>query len=88
MNNLLDKLTVKSSMEKILKRYFSVLDLSTKETDLYNKVVIEVEKVLIAETLKYTNNNQIKASLILGINRNTLRKKIQNLLTNDQEINS
>ena len=42
MNNLLDKLTVKSSMEKILKRYFSVLDLSTKETDLYNKVVIEV----------------------------------------------
>jgi two-component system nitrogen regulation response regulator GlnG len=75
-------------MEKILKRYFSVLDLSTRETGLYNKVVIEVEKVLIKETLKYTNNNQIKASSILGINRNTLRKKIQNLLINNEELNS
>ncbi len=42
---------------------------------LYTVVMNEVEKALLAETLKITGGNQKKASEILGINRNTLRKK-------------
>ena len=38
-----------------------------------------VEKPLIENILDYTRGNQIKASSILGLNRNTLRKKISEL---------
>ena len=42
---------------------------------LYALVMGEIEKVLLKETLAITDGNQKKASEILGINRNTLRKK-------------
>ena len=42
---------------------------------LYELVMGEVEKSLFAETLRLTKGNQKKASEILGINRNTLRKR-------------
>ncbi|CAI3923717.1 sigma 54-interacting transcriptional regulator [Commensalibacter papalotli (ex Botero et al. 2024)] len=44
---------------------------------LYGQMVAEVEKPLIEQTLIETEGNQIKAAAILGINRNTLRKKIK-----------
>ncbi len=47
--------------------------------DLYDKVIKLVEKPLIDHTLKATQGNQLKAARILGINRNTLRKKMQQL---------
>ena len=47
--------------------------------NLYEMVIPEVEKSLIMMVLKETNGNQIKASRILGINRNTLRSKITKL---------
>ena len=43
---------------------------------LYNIVLSEVEKITIVETLKYTGGVQAKAAQILGISRNTLRKKM------------
>jgi two-component system nitrogen regulation response regulator GlnG len=49
------------------------------EDGLYDRVLAEVEKPLIELTLDATKGNQIKAAAILGINRNTLRKKIQTL---------
>ena len=45
------------------------------ESGLYYKLIKEFEKPLIIETLKYTNNNKLLSSQLLGINRNTLRKK-------------
>jgi two-component system nitrogen regulation response regulator GlnG len=46
---------------------------------LYDRFLAEVERPLIAHTLEATRGNQIRAAAVLGINRNTLRKKIQAL---------
>ena len=47
--------------------------------DLYNFFIKKFEKSLINKSLFLVNGNQIKASELLGINRNTLRKKIKQL---------
>jgi two-component system nitrogen regulation response regulator GlnG len=44
---------------------------------LYDRVLADVERPLLALTLAAVQGNQIKASRILGMNRNTLRKKIR-----------
>ncbi len=46
---------------------------------LYHRVLRELEAPLLAATLAATRGNQIKAAEILGLNRNTLRKKIRDL---------
>lgn len=48
-----------------------------KNSNLYSTVMQEVEKALIDLALSETGGNQLKASKILGINRNTLNKKIK-----------
>ena len=47
--------------------------------DIYSVVLQQVERPLICFVLEKTRSNQVKAADILGINRNTLRKKIQEL---------
>jgi two-component system nitrogen regulation response regulator GlnG len=47
--------------------------------DLYAVVIGQVEKPLIELMLDYTGGNQLKAAELLGINRNTLRKKVTDL---------
>ena len=47
--------------------------------DVYDRVIAEVERPLIQMTLAATRGNQIKAAAMLGLNRNTLRKKIRDL---------
>ena len=47
--------------------------------DIYDQVIAEVERPLIMMTLSATRGNQIKAAAMLGLNRNTLRKKIRDL---------
>jgi two-component system, NtrC family, nitrogen regulation response regulator GlnG len=46
---------------------------------LYDRVLHEVERPLLSLTLAATRGNQVRAAEILGLNRNTLRKKIQDL---------
>jgi two-component system, NtrC family, nitrogen regulation response regulator GlnG len=46
---------------------------------VYDSVMREIEKPLIGRVLEMTGGNQIKAAEILGLNRNTLRKKIREL---------
>jgi DNA-binding protein Fis len=50
-----------------------------KKGVLYKSVLEAVEKPLLEQTLERCEGNQLKASRILGINRNTMRTKIKNL---------
>lgn len=69
------------SLEKLVKSKLEVLFQQQKEAQvelngLYNIVLEQVEKPLIELSLKAFNGNQVKTALMLGINRNTLKKKI------------
>jgi two-component system, NtrC family, nitrogen regulation response regulator GlnG len=46
---------------------------------LYHRVLREIEHPLLSATLAATRGNQIRAADLLGVNRNTLRKKIRDL---------
>jgi two-component system nitrogen regulation response regulator GlnG len=46
---------------------------------LYGRILREVERPLIARVLTETRGNQLRAAALLGVNRNTLRKKIREL---------
>lgn len=52
-------------------------------TDLYEKLLPNFEKPLISAALEMTAGNQLKAAELLGLNRNTLRKKIRILRINN-----
>jgi two-component system nitrogen regulation response regulator GlnG len=67
------------SIEKHLKTYFSAHGDGLPTAGLYDRILREVERPLILQTLSATRGNQIKAAEILGLNRNTLRKKIREL---------
>ena len=69
-------MTLRDSVEKALENYFSQLD-GTPVKDVYQMVLSEVEAPLLEQVLKYTRNNQTKASVMLGLNRGTLRKKLK-----------
>ena len=57
--------------------YFETLGEDLPHAGLYDRIIEEVERPLIIQTLHATKGNQIKAAEILGLNRNTLRKKIE-----------
>jgi two-component system nitrogen regulation response regulator GlnG len=67
------------AVERHLKEYFAAHRDGLPAGGLYDRVVREVERPLIALTLTATRGNQIKAAQLLGVNRNTLRKKIREL---------
>ena len=57
-------------------RYFDAHEGDLPTNGIYDRIIAEVEKPLIMTTLSVTRGNQLKAAEVLGINRNTLRKKI------------
>ena len=67
------------AVEFHLSRYFRALDGEEPAFGLYEQILTEVERPLILATLHHTSGNQIRAAAILGLNRNTLRKKIREL---------
>jgi two-component system nitrogen regulation response regulator GlnG len=66
-----------SAVERHLRTYYSAHKDILPATGLYDRVLREVERPLIELTLAATRGNQIKAAHVLGLNRNTLRKKIR-----------
>ena len=71
-------LSFEEVVRRKLKAYFQQTTL-LEPCDLHAIVIGQVEKPLIELTLEYTGGNQLKAAELLGINRNTLRKKITDL---------
>jgi two-component system, NtrC family, nitrogen regulation response regulator GlnG len=68
-----------SSAERHLRSYFNAHGDALPAPGLFDRVLREVEKPLIILTLEATRGNQIRAAEVLGLNRNTLRKKIREL---------
>jgi len=71
--------SLSGSIEQHLNTYFSAHGDSLPASGLYDRILREIEKPLIALTLQATRGNQVKAADVLGLNRNTLRKKIRDL---------
>jgi Fis family transcriptional regulator, factor for inversion stimulation protein len=64
-------------VRKAIKEYFKDLDGEDPCSEMYNMVMNCVEKPLLEMVLEHVSGNQTRAAEMLGINRNTLRKKMQ-----------
>jgi two-component system, NtrC family, nitrogen regulation response regulator GlnG len=73
-----DDMSLEDIVRLKLKEYFRQTR-DVEPTDLYPLIMERVERPLIELTLERTQGNQLKAASILGINRNTLHKKITQL---------
>jgi two-component system nitrogen regulation response regulator GlnG len=71
--------TLSQLVERKLSSYFADQPDGLPPVGLYDRVLEEVERPLIQLTLSATRGNQVRAAEILGLNRNTLRKKISDL---------
>jgi two-component system nitrogen regulation response regulator GlnG len=71
-------LTLSDFMERKFNEFVRKIRLSGGK-DLFHLLRHEFEKPLITLTLKETKGNQVQAAYLLGVNRNTLRKKIKEL---------
>ncbi|MGF1455226.1 MAG: helix-turn-helix domain-containing protein [Alphaproteobacteria bacterium] len=71
--------TLSGAVETHLRRYFAWHGEDLPPAGLYARVLREVERPLLEACLGATGGNQIKAAEVLGVNRNTLRKKIKDL---------
>jgi two-component system nitrogen regulation response regulator GlnG len=71
--------TMATLIERHLQSYFAEFADGIPPAGLYDRVLEEVEAPLIRLTLAATRGNQVRAADILGLNRNTLRKKINDL---------
>jgi len=67
------------AVERHIIEYFAAHKGGLPAAGLYDRVLREVERPLIVQTLGATRGNQIRAAHLLGLNRNTLRKKIREL---------
>ncbi|MFH1625727.1 MAG: helix-turn-helix domain-containing protein [Pseudomonadota bacterium] len=77
-------LSIEKVLEKKLDEIITVMDVKTEgKRRLYADIVSKVEKTLIKLALKRTNNVKYEAARFLGINRNTLHKKINDLSISD-----
>jgi two-component system nitrogen regulation response regulator GlnG len=73
------ELTLTAAVEQNLSRYFAGFDEGLPPPGLYHRILREVEYPLLSAALAATRGNQIRAADLLGVNRNTLRKKIRDL---------
>ena len=68
-----------AAIERHLASYFASFGDTLPPPGLYHRVLREIEHPLLSVTLAATRGNQIRAADLLGVNRNTLRKKIRDL---------
>ena len=68
--------TLRDEVQRTLTQYFQQLE-GQPVSNLYDMVINEVEAPLLDAVMRYTDSNQSKASIMLGLNRGTLRKKLK-----------
>ena len=68
--------SLRDSVNAAVSKYLTELD-GQMSTDVYQMVLAEIEAPLLEQIMAYTRNNQTKASIMLGLNRGTLRKKLK-----------
>jgi two-component system nitrogen regulation response regulator GlnG len=66
-------------VERYLSKYFGGFGDNLPPPGLYHRILREIEYPLLSAALAATRGNQIKAADLLGVNRNTQRKKIRDL---------
>ena len=71
--------SLSDAIERHLRTYFSAHRDGLPTAGLYDRILHEMERPLITLSLEATRGNQVRASTLLGLNRNTLRKKIREL---------
>ena len=64
------------TVRKVMKQYFKDLD-GEKCSGIYEMVVAAVEKPMLEVVMTQAHGNQTRAAQLLGLNRNTLRKKLK-----------
>ena len=65
--------------ESWLNQHFASYENGIPPSGLHHRVIERIERPLLSAALAVTNGNQIKAAELLGLNRNTVRKKIRDL---------
>jgi Fis family transcriptional regulator, factor for inversion stimulation protein len=70
------KVLLSTHVRNSIERYFHDLN-GEKTTDVYDMVISEVERPLLEAVMRHVKSNQCRAAELLGINRNTLRKKLK-----------
>lgn len=68
--------SLSEAVDRAVKNYLSAMD-GQEVTELYELVISEIEAPLLAAVMKRTSYNQSRASVMLGLNRGTLRKKLK-----------
>jgi two-component system nitrogen regulation response regulator GlnG len=71
--------SLSDSVDRHISQYFAAHRNTLPASGLYTRIIREVERPLIIHTLAATGGNQVRAAQVLGLNRNTLRKKIREL---------
>jgi two-component system, NtrC family, nitrogen regulation response regulator GlnG len=71
--------TLSQSVDRHLRTYFAAHQGRLPAFGLYDRILQEIERPLLTICLEATRGNQIKAAELLGLNRNTLRKKLREL---------
>ena len=73
---MMEENEIAACMRRSLNRYFKDLDGETP-SEIYDMVLSAMEKPLLVYNLDRAEGNQTRAADMLGINRNTLRKKMR-----------
>jgi two-component system, NtrC family, nitrogen regulation response regulator GlnG len=73
------EVSISQAVEYNMQKYFAEFGDDLPPSGVYERVLAEFEKPLLLACLTATRGNQIRAAELLGLNRNTLRKKIREL---------
>lgn len=68
-----------TSVERHLRDYFDAHEDGLPASGLYERVLQEIERPLLSVVMHECQGNQLRAAELLGLNRNTLRKKLRAL---------